>query len=330
MTFSSVSIATGQEGPDRCRDILIYAAHNQNQSLSINSMSSDVKSLICSGQENNDTLTDTKGGGIKIFGTGSGNLSLAKQNIHSVKSNSCSSGESALTKDNLDKVLSDIVDHDAVAAWKSCMEAGGSGLVGTIERAGQSAIVRLQWYARYGVDQVRIVNIDIAGLECTNNIWPKDTVVNSVRLNRLCKAIPNSDMLVAIQTDKDSVTLRSPEPTAILPSPEPPKPQLSSRERCFSGESDQCRLLAQSFTQNCGGNRTCEQNGINYNDIAGNLESVSRDCKNNDTSMQCVAAQKRLDQSIDIAKGRLEPPPPGFPIDPSKMKIIPLPPQPAR
>ncbi|OAH40738.1 hypothetical protein AX289_29340 [Methylorubrum populi] len=318
MLILSVGSAAAQEAADRCRDILVHAAHNINQSFRTTNMASDVKNAMCNTSSGSTSSNRSGSGGLVVFGAFGMKGRGANQQIQQMRNQVCSSSQNELSDNQLDQALSNLVDHESVAAWRACMDNQGTGLIGTIERDEDLVVVRLQWVARFDVDRAAIQAVQVSGVECPS-MWAPGTAVGSVPLIVQCNGSRAKAVSIVVQTDRDAIRLRSPVVQIAIPQEAPAQdatPAKSERERCFDGESSLCDKLARENTARCarsGGSpvdmRMCQQESILLQDMSTGTAERDRACAGDRNGSACRVANERLDGIL----GRAEAPPlPGF------------------
>lgn len=314
MLILCVGSAAAQEAADRCRDILVYAAHNINQSFRTTNMASDVKNAMCNTSSGSTSSNRSGSGGLVVFGAFGMKGGGANQQIQQMQNQVCSSGQNELNDSQLDQTLSNLVDHESVAAWRACMDNQGTGLIGTIERDEDLVVLRLRWVARFDVDRAAIQSVQVSGVECPS-IWEPGTAVGSVPLIVQCNGSRAKAVSIVVQTDRDAIRLRSPVVQVAIPqepSAREATPAKSERDRCLDGETSLCDKLARENAAKCarsGGTpvdmRMCQQESILLQDVSTSTTARDRACAVDRSGAACREAGERL----DIVTGRKEPPP---------------------
>lgn len=234
--------ASAQEAADRCRDILVHAAHNIDQSLRTTQMASDLGGVLC-GTPSSD---GDRGGGSAAFAAFNPKES-ARKRIQRMRDQVCVGGRKELDDSQLEQTLSDLVDQGTLGQWRDCMRAEGTGLIGTIERDGDSAVIRLRWTEQLGVQRAVIENVAVTGLECPS-MWTRGTVVGNAPLVVRCDGNRDLAIDIAIRTDRDAIRLRSPIVKTAASKAAPPR---SEREGCFAGDVDACFYAAMENGRKC-------------------------------------------------------------------------------
>jgi hypothetical protein len=276
--------ATAQNAADICRDVLVTAAHNINERLDQSNIAINAKASLCS----SSSRGSGSGTGLGV-GYGGASLNFNNQQMNQAKANSCNNEQQSLDQNNLDIVLQNFVNNEAVHAWQDCMNKQGQGLRSLLERKGDNVIIKLWWVDRVGISSVSVTNdAQISGVSgpCAQSPWPKKgTEIKSFPLTYMCTQAGKQEVAFAVQTDRDSTTF-------FVPAYAPPAtaPARSDRDLCFDGNSGACTREAAAHKQTCGNgpnSLNCQREAQCLDDMAIALDNNNQAAFQSMRSSQC-------------------------------------------
>jgi hypothetical protein len=217
-----------------CRDVLVMAAHNETQRLNVANIATEAKAGLCT-QGQQTSSRDTHGDldilyvGSEGYGKGGGNYDQSQ--IDDLKQSACSHNGNSLDSHSLDVLLQNVVNNDAVAAWRECMSNGGQGLRSLIQRNGDELILQLWWQDRgVGVPTVTVTDASISGLigSCVDAPWPpRGMTIGSAVRQHVCTRKGDERVTLSVETDHGStlfaipakITIPQPQPQPVIAGP---------------------------------------------------------------------------------------------------------------
>jgi hypothetical protein len=254
MTAIVSGVSRAQNASDQCRDVLITAAHNINQNLKEANISTKAWQSLCAANSAAAKSNSSFGLGLSVPGVGSGSLDSNSGSASNVMANSCNNGTQQLDSSNLDIVLQNFVDHEAVAAWRDCIKVQnlGSGLWSTVERAGQDLVINIWWVDKIGVPSTKVNYSDISGVSgpCATTPWPPvGTVITTAGANYICKAAGLGQVAFVVSADHGKTSFKV--PAYQQPSQQPPPPAPDPRSACLNGNVSGCKQAAADVLKTC-------------------------------------------------------------------------------
>lgn len=281
-------------------------------------MATDVKNVMCNESSASSGNNSGSSGGLKVFGKFGLSGGTARNQFQNIKNEACSNNQSSLNAQQLDKALSNMVDHESVEAWNRCISNKGSGLIGSVERDNSIVYLRLRWVAKFDVDSTKIESVTASGVQCSS-LWQPGTIIKSVLKIIQCDGDPLKGVSVTINTDRDSIVLKSPVIKVDLPDTEMQteailKPEI---ERCYDGDYAICNKLATENNQKCNQQgvapaalRACQQTSIFLQDISVGIKERDRLCRQDQPVADCNEARERLSEVINMHKSPMTAIPP--------------------